>query len=277
MNRFGLRAAVRTLRLGLLLAVLRGFTQDSRAQAAVPSGVGPPTAAEHVGHAELRIYNVTSNRMDAVLERFRDTVDPVRQRHGIRALGYWSAAGTTNGGTFIYLLEAPSRAELERKETEFGADPDFRKGYAASSQKHGKTVDGIQSLALVPDPALGPGPAPADTGSPPRAFDLRIYTLMPGKLDAFRARWRDHATRIHGRHGLTPLGGWKVVDGSTNAPERLVVLLAGADPAAIRAAITAFHADPEWRRIEQETEKDGKLRSGVTSWILAPADFSALR
>ena len=52
------------------------------------------------GYYELRRYTVTSNKLDGVLERFRDTVDPVRRKHGITTLGYWSAPGTTNGGTF---------------------------------------------------------------------------------------------------------------------------------------------------------------------------------
>ena len=41
-------------------------------------------------------------------------------------------------------------------------------------------------------------------------------------------------------------------------------------------SIGAFHKDPEWQRVEKETEKDGKLRSGVTAYKIAPADFSNL-
>ena len=51
---------------------------------------------------ELRIYTVTSNKMDAVLERFRDTVEPVRRKHSIQTIGYWTATGITNGGTLVY-------------------------------------------------------------------------------------------------------------------------------------------------------------------------------
>ena len=37
---------------------------------------------------ELRLYTVTSNKLDAVLERFRETVEPVRRKHGIKTVGY---------------------------------------------------------------------------------------------------------------------------------------------------------------------------------------------
>ena len=77
------------------------------------------------GYFELRVYTVTSNKMDGVLERFRETVEPVRRKHGIKTVGYWSAPGTTNGGTFGYLMAAASKEELRKQEKEFGADPNF--------------------------------------------------------------------------------------------------------------------------------------------------------
>ena len=85
---------------------------------------------------ELRLYTVTSNKMDGVLERFRDTVEPVRRRHGIQTVGYWFAPGTTNGGTFAYLMTAESQQELQRQEKAFGADAQFKEGYAASNRRY---------------------------------------------------------------------------------------------------------------------------------------------
>ena len=155
------------------------------------------------GYYELRFYTVTSNKMDGVLERFRDTVEPLRQKHGIKTVGYWSAPGTTNGGMFAYLIAAASREELQQREKAFGADPEFQQDYAASNQKHGKTVDKIVALPLGVDASAKFDFTAANT---PRAFDLRIYSVLPGKLDAFRARWRDHAVPIYERHGLHSLG-----------------------------------------------------------------------
>ena len=45
-------------------------------------------------YRELRIDTVTSNKMDGVLERFRDTVEPVRRKHSIKTAGYRSAPCT---------------------------------------------------------------------------------------------------------------------------------------------------------------------------------------
>ncbi len=226
------------------------------------------------GFFELRVYTVSSNKLDAVLERFRDTVEPVRRRHGIRTVGYWAAPGTTNGGTFAYLMAAAGKAQLQEQEREFGADPDFKKGYAASNERHGKTVDQIASLPLAVDKTAKLELAAAN---PARAFDLRIYSVLPGKLDAFRNRWRDSAVPIYRRHGLHCVGWWVAEQKDADGNDPFVCLLAGESVPAIQRAITEFHQDPEWIRVEKETEAGGRLRSGVTAYKLTPTDFSPLQ
>lgn len=223
---------------------------------------------------ELRIYTVTTNKLDAVLERFRDKVEPVRRKHGINTLGYWTAPGTTNGGTFAYLMAAASREELQKQEKEFGTDPQFRDGYAASNKKHGKTVDKIDSLPLAVDATAAFDFAAA---AKPRVLDQRVYSVLPGKLDAFRPRWRDHAVPIYARHGLRSLGWWAADKKDAAGNDQFVCLLAGDSLKAIQQCIAAVHRDPDWQRVENETERDGKLRSGVASFKLTPTDFSSLK
>ena len=227
-----------------------------------------------VHYFELRLYTVTLNKLDGVLERFRDTVEPVRRKHGIKTVGYWSAPGTTNGGMFAYLMTAASKEELQKQEKEFGADAQFKEGYAASNKKHGKTVDKIVALPLTADAT-----AKFDftASAKPRAFDLRIYSVLPGKLDAFRNRWRDFAVPIYERHGLHSIGWWVAEKKDAEGHNQFVCLLAGDSVEAIQKSIAAFHQDAEWQRVEKDTEQDGKLRSGVTALKLIPTDFSKLK
>ena len=182
--------------------------------------------------------------------------------------------GTTNGGTFAYLMTAASKEDLQKLEKEFGADPDFQKGYAASNQKHGKTVDKIVTLPLTVDATAKLNFAASEK---PRAFDLRIYSVLPGKLDAFRNRWRDYAVPIYKRHGLHSLGWWVADKKDAEGHDQFVCLLAGESVEAIQKSIGDFHKDAEWQRVEKETEKDGKLRGGVEAFKLTAADFSPLR
>ncbi len=223
---------------------------------------------------ELRLYTVASNKMDGVLERFRETVDPVRQKHGIRTVGYWTAPGTTNGGTFAYLMAAASKEELQKQEKAFGADAQFKEGYAASNQKHGKNVDKIVALPLAVDATATFDFA---ASARPRAFDLRVYSVLPGKLDKFRNRWRDFAVAIYERHGLHSVGWWVAEKKDADGHDQFVCLLAGDSVAAIQKSISEFHQDAEWQRVEKDTEQNGKLRSGVTAHKLTPTDFSKLK
>lgn len=240
------------------------------------AGMAELSAAEASSrnYYELRIYDVTPDKLDAVLERFRDTVEPVRRKHGITTIGYWIAPGTTNGGTFAYLMAAASNEELQKQENEFGADPDFRKGYAASIAKHGKTVDKIVALPLGVDATARFDFAPSKT---PRVFDLRIYRVLPGKLDAFRTRWREFAVPIYERHGLHSIGWWVAEKKDADGNDQFVCLLTSESLGAIQKSIAAFHQDAEWQRVEKETERDGKLRGGVEAFKLKSADFSLLK
>ncbi len=230
-------------------------------------------AAEAPAYYELRIYDVTANKLEGVLERFRDTVEPVRRKHGINTLGYWTAS-TTNGEKFVYLIEAASKAELQQREKEFGADAQFLQGYAASNQKHGETVDKITVLPLKRATeskyAFAAGPTP-------RVFELRIYSVIPGKLEAFRARWRNFAVPIYQQHGLHCIGWWISEQKDAASHDQFVCLLAGDSLVGMQRSIDAFHRDIQWKRIESETEREGKLRGNVETLKMRATDFSALR
>lgn len=247
-------------RLFLLAAALGGWIPRAHAAETVS-----------LPYNEWRIYTVSSNKMSGVLERFRETVEPLRRRHSITTMGYWTAPGTTNAGSFIYWLTDVSRDALKAKEMKFGQDPGFGAGNAQSNRKHGKTVDSILSIPLRP---VGDENAVLQTVLKQGAFDLRIYSIVPGKLDLFRDRWRQHAIPIYARHGLRHVGWWVAEAKDAEGHEQFVCLLTAESFDALQKGIAEFHKDPDWQRVEKETESHGKLRSGVTSFKLTPIHIS---
>jgi hypothetical protein len=116
--------------------------------------------------------------------------------------------------------------------------------------------------------------APAHAAGDIPVFELRIYTAMPGKLDAVLARFRDHTCRMFARHGMVNLGYWVPADAKDGAGEKLVYLLAHPSREAANAAWTAFRADPEWQAVRAASEANGKIVAKTESVFLAATDYA---
>jgi len=132
--------------------------------------------------------------------------------------------------------------------------------------------------------ALGTtNPVPSVEAAPPttfqaadRVFELRTYTAPEGKLDELLTRFRDHTMRIFEKHGMTNVGYWLPQD-TTLRQNTLVYLLAHPSRAAADQAWRDFAADPEWQRVSEESQRDGRIVQQVVRQYLDPTDFSQMR
>ena len=89
----------------------------------------------------------------------------------------------------------------------------------------------IQFLALVLLTILSPFAAAADGAS--RCFELRIYHVAEGKLDALNSRFRDHTTALFTRHPGRVLNLLKAGQAETSGPETLALLALACDPSGL--------------------------------------------
>ena len=109
-----------------------------------------------------------------------------------------------------------------------------------------------------------------------RVFELRTYTCYDGKLDALKARFRDHTIEIFKRHGMESVGYWVPQD-----PERskntLIYIIAHASREQATKNWAAFRADPEWQKVSKESEANGKIGEKVESVFMSPTEFSPLK
>ena len=105
-------------------------------------------------------------------------------------------------------------------------------------------------------------------------YEQRIYEAAPGKLAALNARFRDHTLRIFERHGMGVVGFWTYAHGGWS--DQLVYMMKFDDMGDRNAKWAAFGADEEWRRVREESSRDGALTSRIRSDILAPTDYSPL-
>jgi hypothetical protein len=109
-----------------------------------------------------------------------------------------------------------------------------------------------------------------------RVFELRTYHCNEGRLDALKARFRDHTIEIFKRHGIESIAYWTPQDPQL-AKNTLVYLIAHPSREAAKANWAAFSADPEWKKVAADSEKDGKIVQKVDSLFLDPTDFSPLK
>jgi hypothetical protein len=98
---------------------------------------------------ELRIYTPNEGKLDAVNARFRDHTRAIFDRHHMKSVGYWLPTEGPRAGTFVYVLEHPSRDEARKNWAEFNADPEWQK-VRAESEANGKLVANVESVFMAP-------------------------------------------------------------------------------------------------------------------------------
>jgi len=109
-----------------------------------------------------------------------------------------------------------------------------------------------------------------------RVFELRTYTCFEGRLDALKARFRDHTIAIFARHGMTSIGYWVPTD-PEKSKTTLVYIIAHPSLEEAKKHWAEFRDDPEWKKVSADSEKDGKIVSHVDSIFMSPADFSQIK
>ena len=105
--------------------------------------------------------------------------------------------------------------------------------------------------------------------------EVRIFTCNPGLLPALKKQFKTRTLAIWKKHGIRQIGFWTVLigDGSND----LHCALAWKSMAERERKWAKFRADPAWRKVRAETEKDGPIIANINSVFLRPTDFSALK
>jgi hypothetical protein len=136
----------------------------------------------------------------------------------------------------------------------------------------------LESLSLAP--LLSAALMAASRRADPKqasttVYELRVYHAAPGKLGELLARFRDHTTKLFEKHGMKNIAYWTPVD----EPDRDNILIYILQHPSREAAVTnwkSFQDDPEWKRVKEESEANGKLAEKIDSTFLALTDFSPL-
>jgi hypothetical protein len=130
---------------------------------------------------------------------------------------------------------------------------------------------------LPPRPASGTMAA-ADAGGTGAAsrtgvnmiYELRIYHVMPGRMDDINRRFREHTMKLFAKHGIKVVGFWQTVIGES---DELIYITAFDDLNQRQRAMDEFARDPEWLKVKQESEASGVLVARVSNRFLKATDY----
>jgi len=106
-------------------------------------------------------------------------------------------------------------------------------------------------------------------------YELRIYRCVPGRQSALLSRFKNETLRIWEKHDIRQAGFWTTLIGKSS--QEITYMLAWDSLAEREKRWGAFLADAEWATVVAKTEKDGQLVENISSQLLTPTTFSAVR
>lgn len=116
----------------------------------------------------------------------------------------------------------------------------------------------------------------AEARTSDRVFELRTYTISPGRLDALHARFADHTLALFERHGITNIG-YFVPQDAPLAENTLIYVVAHDSREAAKASWAAFIADPEWQKAREASISDGPIVDTIESVFMDATDYSMMK
>ena len=104
-------------------------------------------------------------------------------------------------------------------------------------------------------------------------YELRVYHIHPGQMDAIARRFADHTLLIFPRHGIKVRDFWVDAEGKNT----IFYLCEFESLDAKRAAWASFQADPEWIAVKERSESAGPIVVNIESYAMEDAPFFKAR
>ena len=133
-------------------------------------------------------------------------------------------------------------------------------------------LQSLPAVALLPAAAWAGAP-PEAAGSAETVYELRVYHANEGRLDDLLKRFREHTTKLFEKHGMKNIAYWTPLDDPLKG-KTLIYILAHPSREAAAGNWKAFGEDPEWQKVRDASEVNGKLVEKVDSTFMVLTDFS---
>jgi hypothetical protein len=221
---------------------------------------------------EMRIYYTEPGKLDDLIRRFQKHTRKLFIKHGMENIGYWVPVHNEQN-RLIYVLAYPDMAARDKAWKAFGEDPVWKK-VRTKSEKKGKIVSKVESIFMN---ATDYSPAIAASSDGKRVFELRIYTCPPNKLPDLNKRFREHTMKLFAKHGATNIVYWQTIEKDATVQPKLYYILSHPTEAGGAAMFQQFIKDPEWLKVKDESEKNGKIVEKIESIYMEALPFSLIK
>ena len=105
-------------------------------------------------------------------------------------------------------------------------------------------------------------------------YELREYTVVPGRLPALVRRFKDHTLALFRKHGMRVVF-MSLTEVGDNSSNELVYVMQFDSYQELQERWAGFVADPDWQAIKQKSEVDGPLVAKVHRRLLNAAPFES--
>src|SRR5262245_63744936 len=91
-------------------------------------------------------------------------------------------------------------------------------------------------------------------------YELRLYHVNEGKMEALIARFGDHTDAIFKRHHMKSIGYWRPED-APYSQNLFIYILEHPSREEATKNWDGFQKDPEWKKVKDGSEIEGTLRN----------------
>jgi hypothetical protein len=131
-------------------------------------------------------------------------------------------------------------------------------------------------LAVAASPARAEDKDKGEKKAVNRVFEIRTYYAADGKMDDLNARFRAHTTKLFEKHGLKNVGYWQTIE-PKDGKQVLIYILAHESEESAKKNWDEFHSDPDWIKVKEDSEKNGKLVDKVERVFVKATDYSPIK
>src|SRR4029077_7154527 len=113
----------------------------------------------------------------------------------------------------------------------------------------------------------------SDAKTPHHVYELRLYHVKEGKMDALKARFGVHTDSIFQENNMKRIGYWSPED-APDSQNLFIYTLEHPSRQEAEKNWADSKADPEWKKVKAESEGNGPLVDHIDHYFMDPTSFS---